>query len=584
MCVALQERRSGEFSNLRVCRELACAASGGATGSKSRQRGFDVELVRWGTAAPATPEDLAEAMFPPSGRPPDEAAATWQWELFHRIFQKDASRYVTGAAWLILRALMARGVKLQLQGRQVVDLGIAHGLFFRRSAEGPEPAFDGVSALAASRADAFALCMGEDRRVIMVPSFTSLGVMHKWILLRLGEDSGDDSQGAEFAADLCGGALGLLLDGPKAASSSRGLTRVWPACSDSRFVVRSSRWGAAAAALAQPPPATARRGLDQRRAALEAMLAAAGLPFAPEAPGGSPTDADIEAAQNAAFHSEGRACAPAALMSAFVASGAFAQLASDRPQKDPVQYTRGPRGGGLVDRNQIRTKDWSSSWRSSGNGEEDKGKLLADLRSGKLNPKQMGETVAALQQRKLLTTHKEYTLVIKIFGKLGWWKEAMGLLVEMQRKSIMPNVMTYNAVIKAMAKGSQWRPAIELIAEMWAEGCRPDVITYSIAISACDQAGRWMEALQLLAEMERSGIKPDNIVFNSAISACARAGKWDRAMQLLGSMPARGLRPDVISYNAAINACARGGEWAEALKLLGAMRDEGLSPETRTFN
>ncbi|CAE8601250.1 unnamed protein product, partial [Polarella glacialis] len=58
---ALQERRSGEFSNLRVCRELACAASGGATGSKSRQRGFDVELVRWGTAAPATPEDLAEA-------------------------------------------------------------------------------------------------------------------------------------------------------------------------------------------------------------------------------------------------------------------------------------------------------------------------------------------------------------------------------------------------------------------------------------------------------------------------------------------------------------------------------------------
>ncbi|CAE8659599.1 unnamed protein product, partial [Polarella glacialis] len=177
-------------------------ASGGATGSKSRQRGFDVELVRWGTAAPATPEDLAEAMFPPSGRPPDEAAATWQWELFHRIFQKDASRYVTGAAWLILRALMARGVKLQLQGRQVVDLGIAHGLFFRRSAEGPEPAFDGVSALAASRADAFALCMGEDRRVIMVPSFTSLGVMHKWILLRLGEDSGDDSQGAEFAADL----------------------------------------------------------------------------------------------------------------------------------------------------------------------------------------------------------------------------------------------------------------------------------------------------------------------------------------------------------------------------------------------
>merc|ERR1711963_537590 len=89
----LQERKPGEFDSLRVCRELIDADEKNSGG----QRRFDVELVRMGNAALATPENFAEMVFPPMGRPPDVVAAKWQREIFYRIFQKDASKYVNTA-------------------------------------------------------------------------------------------------------------------------------------------------------------------------------------------------------------------------------------------------------------------------------------------------------------------------------------------------------------------------------------------------------------------------------------------------------------------------------------------------------
>ncbi|CAK0797470.1 unnamed protein product [Prorocentrum cordatum] len=212
---AQQERRPGEFDALRVCRRLA-------------PRSFDVELVRMGDAAPATPEDFAGALFPPLGQPKDAAAAAWQRELFHRVFQKDASKYVAGAAWAVLRELLSRGAALQYRGRRVCDAGLAHGFYFASPApEGPDAPeggdggeFDSVDASA--RADALVICAAADKRVVLQRSFMSLGVVHKWLLLAVeAQDAGAARPGPpeEVAADLCCGALGLL---PEASPDCQG--------------------------------------------------------------------------------------------------------------------------------------------------------------------------------------------------------------------------------------------------------------------------------------------------------------------------------------------------------------------------
>eukprot|EP00928_Gymnodinium_smaydae_P073334 TRINITY_DN56551_c0_g1_i1.p1 TRINITY_DN56551_c0_g1~~TRINITY_DN56551_c0_g1_i1.p1 ORF type:complete len:736 (+),score=199.69 TRINITY_DN56551_c0_g1_i1:84-2291(+) len=277
---ALQARSDGEFDNLRICRDLGQLGAGGAV------RTFDLELVRWGTAGRATAADFAEPLFPPTGRAPDRAAAEWQEEAFHRVFQKDASKYVAGSAWALLRILLERGVDLRLRGSKVVDVGLAHGLFFEGPVGiGPETPGKNDGAIAQrTRVDSLAICMGSDRRVVVVPSFASLGIVHKWLLLRIeGQEASNSADVAEVATDetvevaydLCAGALGLLSP-PASSSGKRTLARFWNANEgDDRFLARRVRWGATAAQLAGPPSAAGWRGAHLQRAALEALIVGA---------------------------------------------------------------------------------------------------------------------------------------------------------------------------------------------------------------------------------------------------------------------------------------------------------------------
>ena len=159
---------------------------------------------------------------------------------------------------------------------------------------------------------------------------------------------------------------------------------------------------------------------------------------------------------------------------------------------------------------EFRTLQTKATWRLK-EGEEDKRSLMATLRSPNTKPRELAATAAALQQRRLLTDPREYTTTINVLGRLGLWRECLGLLVDMQRNGLKPNVITYNAVLKALARSKRWREAIQLIGEMWDSRLSPDVISYTTAISACAASGRWKEALQLLAEMERAGIKASRV-------------------------------------------------------------------------
>jgi len=105
----------------------------------------------------------------------------------------------------------------------------------------------------------------------MVPSFASLGLAHKWLMLKV-ENEVDGEVPCEVAADLCGGALGLL----SLAAPDATLVRTWDASNDDRFVRRCVCWGEASLSLAQCPEALGEQGVRLQRAAFAAMLK--GLP------------------------------------------------------------------------------------------------------------------------------------------------------------------------------------------------------------------------------------------------------------------------------------------------------------------
>eukprot|EP00434_Breviolum_minutum_P039728 symbB.v1.2.035291.t1/scaffold4714.1/size36000/1 len=619
----LQERREGEFRSLRVCRCLGDAWS------------FDVELLRWGEAEEATVETFASALFGPSGKAKDEGQQVWQRDIFSRIFLKDASGFVSGrsgAAWLLLRAMKAGGVCLQHEGNEVEESGLADGMFFAPlTIEGPEEANGKAADKDSARMDSLAICSGEDKRLVVVPSFASVGIKHTWLLLKMMNSTGTTS------VDLCAAALGL----PHAL-------RIWHH-EDSRYISRRSRCGVTALELAA---AKARSSKQQMRHALALLTAGSGLSISKgqqdalltslEEPLKQSTASDLEvlhedegciiALQRAMEHlgmkisdKDLDTSHEAAVMEMTLRKlqrygfdkAARDLTASPGKKTNPMAPDRGSfrclvalvalvfvaldlggrcfavegrRGTALQQvrpeghpGHGYRTMKSKASWRLR-EEDEDKHRLLAKLRNPQTKRRELAETVAALQQRRLLTEAKEYTLSIKVLGQLGLWREAVGMLRDMERNGVSPDVITYNAAIMALSRNRRWKEAIELVEEMWAVRITPDVISYTSAISACANTGHWKEALQLLAEMERAGIRADVRVFNAAINACAQAGESERALQLLDSMPDRKLMPDVITYNAAINACAQSGEYAVAFQLIARMKAQGLVPQTRTYN
>lgn len=273
---ALRECEAGEFDSLRVFRDLTSRSAG--------MQGFDLELVRWGNVAPATPGNFAEAMFPPTGRPPNASSAAWQREVFFRIFQKDASPYVSSAVWMFLHKLVMQGATLSFEGRHVTDLGLAEGFFFSQATpEGPV-ALGAVDP--AARVDSLAICTGRDKRPVVLPSFTSLGTTHRWLLMRFAVEETDTEKDSnegmfalprnyEVAVDLCVGALGLL-EGDQELVSTRD------ASSDVRFVPCRVAWGDATAHLAQPPASAGSKGTQLMHSAIRTLLAHADLPLEAE--------------------------------------------------------------------------------------------------------------------------------------------------------------------------------------------------------------------------------------------------------------------------------------------------------------
>lgn len=272
--LVLRERSPGELGHLRVSRELSAQVSG-----TPKARGFDLELVRWSRdAGPPTEDSFAELLFPPSGKPPDKQAAAWQREAFHRVFQQGASKLCAPAAWILLRELLALGAELRFGGQQVLAVGLAHGFFFASpAAAGPEEAPAGrlpkgsgrCSARPGSREDALAIVGGEDRRLVMLHSFTSLGIGHKWLLLRLAPAGADaDDPLGELAVDLCSSALGLFGEPRLSDVVASPLVHTWSPAQDPRYIPRRTRWGDLAAPLAAPT-----HGLELLHGALEILAA-----------------------------------------------------------------------------------------------------------------------------------------------------------------------------------------------------------------------------------------------------------------------------------------------------------------------
>ncbi|CAE8604299.1 unnamed protein product, partial [Polarella glacialis] len=187
-----------------------------------------------------------------------------------------------------------------------------------------------------------------------------------------------------------------------------------------------------------------------------------------------------------------------------------------------------------------------------------------------------------LRTRMLLTSPKDYSILIKAFGKRSWWKQAMGAFEEMRDAGHELGAFAYSAIITAMGRDGRWPDALHLLQESRDSGVVPDATLYTSAIKACE--GQVDRAIALLHDMREQDLEMDVIAYGVAIGACASGQDWKQAVALLQEAKTGRMSASVISYSSALSALRESGNWATALWLMEEMQQEGLQPNGFTIS
>lgn len=87
----------------------------------------------------------------------------------------------------------------------------------------------------------------------------------------------------------------------------------------------------------------------------------------------------------------------------------------------------------------------------------------------------------------------------------------------LQREGCEPNVVTYNTLVDLYGKLGRWEQAVGVIDQVIRSGLRPEVRTYNTAIIAANQCNKPQEALKVIYWFQIEG----SLVLATVMRRCA---------------------------------------------------------------
>ncbi|GJW16736.1 pentatricopeptide repeat-containing protein [Tanacetum coccineum] len=238
-----------------------------------------------------------------------------------------------------------------------------------------------------------------------------------------------------------------------------------------------------------------------------------------------------------------------------------------------------------------------------------------------------------MAQKGVFPTNNTYGMLVDVYGKAGFVKEALLWIKHMKVRGVFPDEVTMNTVVRVLKDGGEYDRAhrfykdwcvgkVELgdldldsmadsclepisltrflLTELFRTGGRDHMksvvksdvessvqkprltATYNTLIDLYGKAGRLKDAADVFAEMLKSGVAMDTITFNTMIFTCGSHGNLAEAEALLIEMEERGILPDTKTYNIFLSLYANTGNIDEALRCYKMIREVGLFPDVVT--
>ena len=153
--------------------------------------------------------------------------------------------------------------------------------------------------------------------------------------------------------------------------------------------------------------------------------------------------------------------------------------------------------------------------------------------------KEVFELFTVLGQQGFQASHKQYTVLLGIFGQKRDLEGALEVLESMKRIGISPDTRHYTVVLELCGKRRRLEQLERVVMEMRRAGIQPDNVTYNTMIHSYGMLNEPQRAGEVFKEMLRGGILPTAKTFGAYHAILTRGGWLRDAERLLDMVQKR---------------------------------------------
>ena len=159
-----------------------------------------------------------------------------------------------------------------------------------------------------------------------------------------------------------------------------------------------------------------------------------------------------------------------------------------------------------------------------------------------------------MKSRNLKKSNATYSILIKIFSKLGFVEKAVEIYNEMIESGIKPSLITYTSILQILIKSKRIQNAMEIFDEILSNDLLPDQVMFNVIINGCVFNGKLNEACKYMFKSFENNIKLCEDVYKNVLCNLLTNKlmnfdyKIELTMKLCKELKTRGVKIDYELY------------------------------------
>lgn len=154
----------------------------------------------------------------------------------------------------------------------------------------------------------------------------------------------------------------------------------------------------------------------------------------------------------------------------------------------------------------------------------------------------------------------------------------------LEQLSYRPSVIVYTIIVRIYGRVGKIKLAEQAFLEMLETGCEPDEVACGTMLCAYARWGRHKAMLAFYSAVQERGIMLPISVFNFMLSSLQKKSLHGNVTELWKQMVNKGVVPNHFTYTVVISSLVKGGLSEEAFKTFNEMKNLGFVPEEVTYS